>query len=109
MLNAYFICSFEYGEHMSRILREPYKKENVYSVMYFPDDVWRYIVELSLPTDPPWKRCFRAVVSEMNEALASRRRPVIIYSRDDVVCLVRNIRVGSRHVRLHEHVVFTVD
>ena len=61
--------------------------------MYLPDDVWRYIVFLSLPTIPPWKRRYKHVTSELYLTFKQRGRPTLICSRNGVICLVKKVGV----------------
>lgn len=61
--------------------------------MFLPDDVWRYIVFLSLPSIPPWKRRFKNVTSELYLSFKQRGRPTIIGSRNGVICLIKKMGV----------------
>ncbi len=61
--------------------------------MFIPDDVWRYIVFLSLPSIPPWKRRYKNVTAELYISFRQRGRPTIINSKEGILCLVRKVGV----------------
>ena len=73
--------------------------------MFLPDDVWRYIVFLSLPSIPPWKRRYKNVIVELCISFKQRSRPTIIGSKDGIICLVRKVGVFplQKIMRMVEH------
>ena len=64
--------------------------------MYLPADIWRYIVWLSLPKVPPWKRQYSKTVSELEESIASCHRPTILRMQRGILCVAAKSWSGVR-------------
>lgn len=78
--------------------------------MYFPDDVWRYIVWLSLPLVPVWKRQYSNTMAELDEFII--RQPIILRMEHGILCVARQIvfrghQMGFRRTLL-EHAYLNI-
>lgn len=71
--------------------------------MYFPDDVWRYIVKLSLPVLPPWERRFLRVVHELEQSNTNRTRPTVLRMENGILCIARQFVFRGYHRTLMEY------
>ena len=65
--------------------------------MYLPADIWHYIVWLSLPKMPLWKRQYSKAVFELEESIASCHRPTILRMQHNIMCVARQIVVRGQH------------
>jgi len=77
--------------------------------MYFPDSVWHYIVRLSLPRVPPWKRRYFNVVDELQHSIVNRRRPTILRMNSGILCVARHIVCRGYQRRLLEYAYLNIE